>query len=145
MLSSLPRWSKSWDYSSLTKDEPLVEKSREEDDQILQPRRTSWRRADIFLWMSNLLFASLSFYLYFTLRQQKLHSSSLGSFEKGFTTEMAAVKSEIVPERRMFYGAPSWTKDGVGSLLLDPNERRYVGEANDEIDDNWNDFIGSKY
>jgi hypothetical protein len=86
----------------------------------------------------------LSFYLYLNLRQQKVRFSSLGSFEKGFTTELAAVRPEIMLEHRMFYGAPRWTKDGIGSLLLDLNERRYIGQASDEIDDNWDDFIGGE-
>ena len=68
----------------------------------------------------------------------------MGSFETGFTTELAAVRSQIQLEHRMFYGAPRWTKEGVGSLLLDPNAPVYVGEASDEIDDNWDDFIGGK-
>src|ERR1700712_1610605 len=114
MLSFLPRWSRSQNYSSLTRDEPLIEKSREEEDQILQLHRTSWQKSNVFLWVSNILFASLSLYLYLSLHQQRSRSSSMGSFETGFTTELAAVRSQIQLEHRMFYGAPRWTKEGVG-------------------------------
>jgi len=148
MLSPLPGWSKSWNYSSLTRDEPLIEKSREEEEEeeILRPHQTNWRKSNVFLWMSNLLFISLSFYLYLTLRQQRIHAPpSLGSWENGFTTEFAPVRSQIAMEHRKFWGAPRWTKEGVGSLLTDPNEPVFVGEATDQLDDNWDDFIGDRY
>jgi hypothetical protein len=144
MLSFLPRVSKSWNYNSLKGDEPLMEKNREEEEQILRQPQTRWRKSDVILGISNILFASLSFYLYLALRHQRVQLSTLGSYETGWTTEMAAVKPEIALEQRMFYGAPRWNKEGVGSLLLDPNDRIFVGDDYDHIDDNWEDFIGGK-
>jgi hypothetical protein len=144
MSSLLPRWYKPWNYSHLTKDDPLLEKVQDEEDQVIRPQRISWWQSKTVLWISNLLFASLSLYLFLSQRGQRTVSSSLGSFEQGFTTEIAAARSEISLEYRNFYGTPTWTKDGVGSLLLNPKEPRYVGEANDELDDNWKDFIGGK-
>ena len=149
MASLLPRWSDSSSYNNLSKqEEPFLEKGpeelREDEGQFFPPERTSWRRSNTFLWITNILFASLSFYLYITQRQYKIYSASLGSFEEGFTTELAAVKGQITLENRMFYGAPRWSKEGVGSLLLDPNDRVFVGNATDELDDNWDDFIGGK-
>jgi hypothetical protein len=90
------------------------------------------------------MFASLSFYLFLTQHQPKLYSASLGSYEKGFVTELSAVRGQISLETRILYGAPTWSRDGVGSLLLDPNDRVFVGNATDELDGNWDDFIGGK-
>jgi hypothetical protein len=144
MSSLLPRWYKPWNYNHLSKDDPLLEKSPDEEGQVIRPQRISLWQSKTVLWISNLLLASLSLYLLLTQHQQRIFSSSLGSFEQGFTTEIAAARSEISLESRNFYGTPTWTKDGVGSLLLNPKEPRYVGEANDELDDNWNNFIGGR-
>lgn len=70
--------------------------------------------------------------------------SPLGSYETGFATELDAVKSQIALENRWIYGTPRWTKEGVGSLDLDSNEPKYVGEPTDELDQAWDDFIGGK-
>jgi hypothetical protein len=149
MASLLPSWSRSANYNHLSKqEEPFLEKGQEEhhedEGQIVPHKRTTWWRSNTFLLITNLLFASLSFYQYLTQRQHKLYAASLGSFETGFTTELAAVRGQISLENRMFYGAPRWSKEGVGSLLLDPNDRVYVGNATDELDDNWEAFIGGK-
>jgi hypothetical protein len=147
MASLLPRWSSSSRYNHLLKqEEPFLEKgqeeNREDEGQIVPPEQTRWRRSNTFLWITNILFASLSFYLYLSQRQHKIHSASIGSYEKGFTTEFAPVRGQISLENRMLWGAPTWTKDGVGSLLLDPNEGVFVGKSTDQLDDNWDDFIG---
>jgi hypothetical protein len=150
MASLLPRWSGPSRYSHLSKqqEEPFLEKTqgelREDEGHVIPAERTRWWGSNTFLWITNILLASLSFYLYMSQRHHTNYSTSLGSFETGFTTEFAAVRGQISLENRMFYGAPRWTKDGVGSLLLDPNDRVYVGEATDELDDNWEDFIGGK-
>jgi hypothetical protein len=150
MASLIPRWASSSRYNHLSKQgEPFLDKNqedlRDDEGQIIPPERTSWLRSNTFLWITNILFASLSFYLYLNQRQLKIHSASLGSYEKGFTTELAAVRGQIKLENRMHWGAPTWTKDGVGSLLLDPNDHVFVGTPTDEMDDSWDEFIGGKF
>jgi hypothetical protein len=149
MASLLPRWASSSSYHQLSKQEDsFIEKGpeepREDEGRIIPSKRTSWWSSNTFLCITNILFASLSFYLYLTQRQRNSYTASLGSFEEGFTTEFSAVRGQISLENRMFYGAPRWSKDGVGSLLLDPNDRVFVGAATDELDDNWDDFIGGE-
>jgi hypothetical protein len=149
MAPLLPRWSDSPSYNHLSKqEEPFLQKGQDElsedGGQIILPERTIWWSSKPFLLITNALFASLSFYLYLTQRQHITYSPSLGSYEEGFTTELAAVRGQIALETRMFYGAPTWSKDGVGSLLFDPNGRVFFGNATDEMDDNWENFIGSK-
>ncbi|KAF2669447.1 hypothetical protein BT63DRAFT_425161 [Microthyrium microscopicum] len=150
MLSSLPRWYKSWNYSQV-EDDPLMEKNQDDENQVIRPQRKGWWKSTTFLWISNIIFFSLTVWLYFTPTVSKTisaasssASSSLGSFEEGFSTEIAGARSQISIETKMFWGTPTWTKEGVGSLILDPNERRFIGEANDELDDNWMDTIGGK-
>jgi len=154
MASLLPRWIGSSSYNHLSKqEEPFLEKGqddlRDDEGHIIPRERTSWWRSNIFLWITNVLFASMSFYLYLSLRQHKINSS-LGSFEEGFTTEFAAVRGQIAIEHKMFWGAPTWSKEGGGRLLLDPNDRVFVGNISDEktadqLDDNWEDWIGDRY
>lgn len=56
--------------------------------------------------------------------------------------EIEGAKSAISLEVRDFYGTPTWTKDGKGSLILEPGGRRYVGKVDNQLDDDWEDTIG---
>jgi hypothetical protein len=147
MRSLLPRWAQSASYNPLRDEsqEPLTEKGQEEG-QIIERHRPSLWSSNTLPWMiSTLVFASLSFYLYLNQPKACVTLANYGSFEKGFSTELASAKSQIVVETQMFTGTPLFTDKGAVGLDLDPNEPLYVGEASDDIDDNWVDFIGGKH
>jgi len=138
MMSFLPRWAKSPSYNHLQDDE--INEKGQEDGQIIRQRRSRWTQ-NTFLWISTILFASLSVYL--SLTREKI--SPFGTFERGYKTELAAARAIIKTEHRWFTGAPTWTKTGEAHLMVDPKAPKYVGNASDELDDNWDDFIGGRY
>jgi len=139
MLSNLQRWSQSRTYDRLG-DENTIEKSQEVG-RITGSRRRTWSDSTIIPWVSTVIFASLSLYLFLT--RQRI--PSLGSFEYGFKTELAASLPQISTESRWFTGTPKWTDDGVASLSFGPREPRYVGEPSQEIDDAWEDLVERRY
>ncbi|MCJ1360351.1 MAG: hypothetical protein MMC33_010356 [Icmadophila ericetorum] len=68
-----------------------------------------------------------------------------GTFETGFRTDLAAIRSEISIQTVRFDGSPSFTEDGEEFVPDHPGKLRYVGEPSSEVDDAWNELTKERY
>jgi hypothetical protein len=68
-----------------------------------------------------------------------------GTFETGFDTDLASVRSAIELQKVTFTGSPSFAADGTEYVKPQPDLKQYVGPPNAAIDKNWNELTANRY
>ncbi|KAI1876759.1 uncharacterized protein JN550_000831 [Neoarthrinium moseri] len=126
-------------------------KSLRQSDNGTDPTDSTHREFPILYmhmgWIMASLFAFSTAYLLFQPPAVTNYrpTTSVGSFNAGFSTEFGPVKPHIEEESTMFWGGPRWYDNGTGYHLHNPSEPIYVGTPTPEIDAAWGKLLKGRY
>ncbi|CEJ55178.1 hypothetical protein PMG11_01449 [Penicillium brasilianum] len=103
--------------------------------EIVRDTRSLRRRLLDWAWVfSTAIFASLSIFLY-------LRSTRIATYERGFSTDLDALKSQIQLHQVRFTGGLELNETGKLHRIIDPRQPQYVGPPAPEIDAAWDELM----
>ncbi|KAI1099047.1 hypothetical protein F4804DRAFT_345812 [Jackrogersella minutella] len=140
-------------YTRVSDDEPFLDHQPQKNE---IPERSSYHSNDKFMSTQNikrrwymksrvpwaisliLLIISLLLLVRLTTVQQLCTPSPLGSFERGWETDLDAAKPHIQAKLIKFTGSPEFYENGTLYRSYPKDQPQYVGEPSPEIDKAWN-------
>ncbi|KAF2099745.1 hypothetical protein NA57DRAFT_75250 [Rhizodiscina lignyota] len=91
------------------------------------------------LSISNIVTAFIS-----CLFWRRVFTPTFGSFSTGYATDFGPARSHIEVELVRFTGGPSFLPNG-SMYIPHPTEKKYVGDPEPEIDQNWEELTWGRY
>jgi len=92
--------------------------------------------------ITTIILMILSSYLYLTQRNS---FQNMPSYETGFSTDFATIKSQLQLQQVRFTGGIKFDENGTLFRSIDPTTPQYVGPPNSHIDEAWDTMLEVRY